>query len=95
MSPSDILANPLLVAAISAAVGVLLTVVATKVLAKTAILRYSTRTDRTGTAADDLVFGNVRVSWRDNPVRNLYMTLVEIENTSNRDFENVGFSSPW
>ena len=81
----------LTVALVSGAVGVLVTILATKLLGKTAKFRYSTSVERVGTAADDDVFGNIRVSWRGNEVRNLYMASVAIENASNRDFENVDF----
>ena len=46
-------------------------------LAKSASFRYSTRTERIGMAADDPVFGAVRVQWRDTDVRNLYLVTME------------------
>ena len=61
-------------------------------LAKSASFRYSTRTERIGMAADDPVFGAVRVQWRDTDVRNLYLVTMEVENASTKDFENVALT---
>ena len=91
MSASDILNNRLAVSIISLLVGALITAVATKLHGKTARLRYSTRTNRLALAGDDPIFGSVRISWRNQDVRNLHMVSVEIENASSRDFENVEF----
>jgi len=91
MALSDILDNQLTVSLVSMVAGALITILTTKILGKTASLRYSTRIDRLALAADDPVFGSVRVSWGDQAVRNLHMAFVEIENLSNRDFENVEF----
>ena len=38
------------------------------------------------------MFGTVRVQWRNNDVRNLYIAVVEIENASSKDFEDVGLT---
>jgi len=92
MSASDILNNRLAVSIISLLVGALITAVATKLHGKTARLRYSTRINRLALAADDPIFGSVRVSWGNQDVRNLHMVSVEIENASSRDFENVEFT---
>lgn len=91
MDISDIFRNQLLLAGFSALLGAIITLFTTRLLAKTAQIRYSTRSERVGVAADDPVFGDVRVSWRGNEVRSLHMVTAEIENASNRDFENVSF----
>jgi len=88
---SDTLRSQLAVSLISLAIGALITMVMTRLLGKTARLRYSTRTDRLAIAADDPIFGSLRVSWQNQAMRNLHMASVEIENTSTRDFENVEF----
>lgn len=91
MSVSDIFSSNLAVSIISLLAGALITAVATKLHGRTAQVRYSTRTDRLALAADDPIFGSVRISWRNQEVRNLYMVSVEIENASDRDFESVEF----
>ncbi len=89
MNFTDLFSNTLAVSMLSLLAGALITTIATKIHAKTAVFRYSTRVERVALAADDRVFGTVRVSWHDQNVRNLYLVSVEIENASTRDFENV------
>ena len=84
-APSD----KLVVALVAAVAGMLGTLFVGVLRTRPARFRYSTRVDRIGTAADDPVFGAVRVQWRDNDVRNLYIAVVEIENASSKDFEDV------
>ena len=86
---SDDLGRDIVISLLSAAGGALITAVATKLQNRTAKLTYSTRVQRVALAADDPVFGAVRVTWRDTNVRNLHMAIIEIENSSGRDFENV------
>jgi hypothetical protein len=88
----EVLRTNLEASIISLVVGAVITILVTKLLAKTARLRYSTRVDRLALVADDPVFGSVRVTWGNRDVRNLYMASVEVENSSNRDFENVEFT---
>lgn len=76
---------------ISLLVGAFITALATRLHAKTKRLRYSTRVDRLALSADDPIFGSVRILWGDQPVRNLYMAEVQVENCSNQDFEDVVF----
>ena len=88
---AELIKNPLIASLIAVIVTVLLTVVVTKVRNKTAVLRNSVRVDRVGFAADDPVFGSMRITWQDQSVRNLYTAALEIENATTRDFENVKF----
>ncbi|MEQ1575062.1 MAG: hypothetical protein ABMA15_17490 [Vicinamibacterales bacterium] len=89
MNLADVFDNRLTVSIISLLVGAFISAVVTKLHAKTVGFRYSTRSERMALSADDAVFGSVRVSWRDQTVRNLYLVSIEIENASTRDFENV------
>ena len=86
---SEVFSKPLPVALVAAVAGGLVTQLVTALRARTARFRYSTRVERVGTSADDPMFGEVRVQWRNNDVRNLYTAVIEIENTSGRDFEDV------
>jgi len=88
---ADFLNSTLGVSIASLLIGALITTFIGKIHGKTVRFRYSTRTDRVGLAADDPIFGSVRISWRAQPMRNLHMVSVEIENASTRDFENVDF----
>lgn len=71
--------------------GAFVTFFGAKVANKTARLRYSIGIERIAIAAEDAVFGSVRVTWGNaQSMRNLYLVTLEVENTSSRDFENVG-----
>ena len=89
MNLHDLGQNTLALSVISLIAGALITTITQKIASKTVRLRYSTNIWRVGTASDDPIFGAARVTWQNNPVRNLYTAELEIENSSNRDFENV------
>jgi hypothetical protein len=69
--------------------GSLVTALGTKLYGKTKRLRFSTTMVRIALAANDDIFGSVRVSWREQDVRKLYLASVEVENASGTDFESV------
>jgi len=70
--------------------GALVTFVVTKLANKSVRLRYSSVVERIAVSANDQVFGTVQVTWNGGqPMRNLYLATIEVENTSSRDFENV------
>ena len=89
---SQPLNDHLVVALVATVASVLGTLLIRALMTRSSRFRYSTRVDRIGISADDPVFGTVRVQWRNNDVRNLYLAVVEIENTSSKDFENVGLT---
>jgi hypothetical protein len=89
MNILDLIDARIVVPALAATAGALVSLILSKFLAKTVVFRYSVRTERMAMSADDAVFGSVRVSWHDTVVRNLYLVSIEIENPSTRDFENV------
>ena len=89
---SQVLSGQLVVALVAAVAAVLGTLLVGALRTRSARFRYSTRVERVGFSADDPVFGAVRVQWRNNDVRNLYIAVVEIENESNKDFADVGLT---
>lgn len=91
MSLLDITDNKLALALIASVTGILLTTIVQKILSKTVRFRYSINVQRVAISANDDVFGAVHVTWGSNPMRNLYLAQLEIENGSSRDFENVEF----
>ena len=88
---SQALSDKLVGALVGAAAGMLGTLLIGALRTRSARFRYSTRVDRICTSADNPVFG-VRVQWQNNDVRNLYISVVEIENASSKDFEDVGLT---
>jgi hypothetical protein len=85
----EIVRGNLGISIISGIVGAAIAAVAAKLNGRRASLRYSTRADRVALSAEDPIFGSVRVTLENAPVRNLHTVLVEVENTSSRDFEDV------
>jgi len=85
----DTTKGEIIVSLVSLLAGALITTIITRLSNKTKRLRYSTRTERLALSADDPIFGSVRVTWASREVRNLYLVSVEVENSSNVDFENV------
>lgn len=91
MEIAEILQNNLVVALIALVVGSAITLLIGKLQGKTSTIRYSCRVDRVAVSAKDQLFGAVDVTWQGTAVRNLYTAVVEIENTTSKDFENVPF----
>ena len=91
MNISELFQSNLVVALIALVVGSALTAFTGKLQSKTSTLRYSCRVDRVAVSANDQLFGAVNVTWQGTAVRNLYTAVVEVENTTSRDFENVPF----
>lgn len=81
--------NRYLVSVISAAGGVLATLLTAQILSKRGRFTYFVHHYRVGVSADDAVFGSVRVTWNGTAVANLYSSTVELVNESMKDFENV------
>ena len=54
---------------------------------------YKVNTQQIAVSAQDAIFGNVKVLWRDTPVNNLYFTTVTIENISTTDFKDPQFNN--
>ena len=86
---SQALSDKLVVALVGAAAGMGGTLLVGALRTRSARFRYSIRVDRIGASADDPVFDAVRVQWRGNNIPNLYIAVVEIENASGKDFEDV------
>lgn len=85
----ELLNNRLVVAAISALVGCVLSLLGRWFWNKRAIFTYSVRQQRIAASADDAVLGSVRVTWNQAPVNNLYLSTIELKNTSLKDFGDV------
>lgn len=60
-----------------------------RVLSKRGTFTYVVNHNRVGMSTDDAIFGNVKVTWNDTPIANLYLSTVELKNESMNDYENV------
>lgn len=75
---------------ISAAIGsILLTILAQYILNRRSKFRYFVWHNRIGMSTDDTVFGSIQVTWNENPIKDLYLSSIELINESIRDFENI------
>src|SRR5688500_18106340 len=69
--------------------GVFLTLLTQQILLRRGLFTYFVNHFRVGVSEDDAVFGSVRLTWNNNPVRYLYLSTVELINESTKDFEDV------
>jgi hypothetical protein len=53
------------------------------------VLNYTVVHDRVGLSADDATFGNVAITWRENPVQNLFLSTLRVENATFADYTNL------
>ncbi len=79
----------LIIPAIAAVLGAILTFIVQRFLNKRGTFTYYVWHNRVGISADDSVFGTVRVTWNNSEVANLYSSTVELRNESLNDYENV------
>ena len=84
--------SPLFSAAVGAVLGGLMTWLVLALRAKIAKFQWWVKVDRIALSADDPVFGSVRVHWGGSEVQNLYLATLMVENTSEKDFENVSLT---
>ena len=73
----------------SAACGGVVTLLLFRIAKKRGKFSYFVHHNRIAMSADDLVFGNVQVTWNQEPVANLFLSTVELKNDSLKDFEDV------
>ena len=83
--------NQYMISLFSLIIGALLANTISSIRNKTGKFGYTIETNRIGLAADDAVFGTVRITWQDRDVRNLYLCTIELENLSSRDYEDIQF----
>ena len=60
-----------------------------RVLNKRGLFSYFVTHNRVGLSSDDSIFGNVSVTWNENPVNHLFFSNIELKNESLNDYENV------
>lgn len=88
-SLEELAQNPIYVALISLAAGVILNSLISGLRKKTKALGYISFSNRIGVSASDAIFGVVRVTWQGHDVRNLHSSTIEVENETSSDLENV------
>lgn len=71
------------------AAGVITAWLTQRVLNKRGVFRYYVNHNRIGMSTEDQIFGNVQVTWNNEPIRDLYLSTIEMKNESLNDYENV------
>lgn len=77
------------VALVSTGIGAFLTLVIQQIVNKRGLFTFIVRHNKVGESTDDAIFGTVRVTWNGNVINHLYLSTVELQNESLKDFENV------
>lgn len=85
MEPSTLIDNTIFVAIASALGGIIITLITRSLLNKRGLFTYRVLHDRVALSAEDAIYGSVKVTWNDKPVRNLYLSTVELTNESTKD----------
>jgi hypothetical protein len=80
-----------LVALVFGALGALIRHVVGRYSNRVQQLDYTVVHDRAGISAEDEVFGRLSVLWQNQPVQNLWVSMVTIENNTSRDYEDITF----
>lgn len=81
--------SKLLLAVLAGFGGILATLLTQQLLNRRSLLTYYAQHMRVGMSADDKIYGNVRVTWNESPVANLFLSTIHLRNASNRDLTDV------
>ena len=84
-----LLDSRLIIALISTGLGVFLMFLIQMIVNKRGLFTYVVWHNKVGMSTDDAVFGSVRVTWNNNFIHNLYLSVIELSNESQKDYENV------
>lgn len=60
-----------------------------RVLNKRGVFSYYVHHNKIGTSTQDAVFGNVSVTWNNEPIQHLFLSTLQLKNESFNDYENV------
>ncbi len=89
MKLSELIKHPVVVAIISLLAGTALASLVYKIRSRMLKIHYFTNSTRIGFSQDDPVFGSIRVTWNQQPARNLHVITINFENISGNDIANL------
>lgn len=81
-----------LMSLISAGVGGVIAVLLGALRRSIQTVSYSVVNNQVGISANDRIHGEVRVTYRGNPLRNLHMSIITVTNTTARDLDEFTFT---
>ncbi len=79
-----LLDSRLVIALVSTGLGAFLMFLIQMIVNKRGLFTYVVRHNKVGMSTDDAVFGSVRVTWNNSLIRNLYLSIIELNNESHR-----------
>lgn len=85
----EILRNEYLSIIFGVLAGIVITWITQRILNKRGLFSYFVNHNRVGISTEDTIFGNVSVTWNNNPIRHLFFSTIELKNESLNDYENV------
>lgn len=88
---SFLLDSRVLLSALSAVAGALFWNFVALHRARVRVLAYVVTHDRVGFSVNDAIFGNVAVTWQGQPVTNLFVSTVTVENKTSSDYTGLSF----
>ncbi len=86
---TGILENTYFFASITFLLGILATVITTRILSKSKLLSYHVEHLPIGMTTEDADYGSIQVQWNGLPMPNLYLSSIELINRSVQDIENL------
>ncbi len=81
-----LLDSRLVIALVSTGLGAFLMFLIQMIVNKRGLFTYVVRHNKVGMSTDDAVFGSVRVTWNNSLIRNLYLSIIELNNESQKDY---------
>lgn len=72
-------------------IGVFIDNIIHKIRNKSGKFGYISYFNRIALSMDDPIFGSIKITWRENPVKNLYLFIIEVENLTYKDYEDLEF----
>ncbi len=89
MTLLEILSSKYLLLLFGGLVGFTLSRLTERLRNRRGVFGYYVNHNKVGMSATDSIFGNVSVTWNNNPVQHLFLSTVELKNESFKDYENV------
>ena len=83
--------NYLIYSVILIVIGVFIDNIIHKIRNKSGKFGYISYFNRIALSMDDPIFGSIKITWRENPVKNLYLFIIEVENLTYKDYEDLEF----
>lgn len=89
MDISELFADKYVLGAIGGIGGVILTLITQQILQRRGLFTYYVNHYRLGVSEDNPIFGSIKVTWNESAVQSLYLSTIELTNSSTKDYDSV------